>query len=169
MSRPDELRAEITRYGALRALLLREFSDIDDETLRDTLQGITNLHELLAQVVRSFLDDEALKGGLSARLADMRSRLQRLELRADKKRTLVRKAMAEAEIQTLIEPDFTASLRQGAPSLEVVAEELIPPPYWKPQPPKLDRQSLLAALKGGEQVDGCMLAPPQAQLSVRTK
>jgi len=77
--------------------------------------------------------------------------------------------MAEAEIKTLTEPDFTASLRRGAPTLEVLAEERIPPAYWKPQPPKLDRQALLVALKGGSEIDGAAIAAPEVQLSVRTK
>jgi hypothetical protein len=99
----------------------------------------------------------------------MKSRAQRLGDRAEKKRALALRAMTEAEIQTLLEPDFTASLRRAAPALEVVAEETIPDAYWKPQPAKLDRQTLLAALKSGVKIDGAKLASPQLQLSVRTK
>ena len=77
--------------------------------------------------------------------------------------------MAEAEIKTLIESDFTASLRRGGPTLDVLAEEKIPAAYWKPQPPKLDRQGLLAALKSGAEIEGATLAAPDIQLSVRTK
>ena len=153
----------------LRDRLLEQIPDLDDETLADTLEGLTDLREILAELVRSALEDEALSAGLSTRLAEMRARLQRLGDRAEKKRALALRAMAEAEIKTLIEPDFTASLRRGAPTLEVVAEERIPPAYWKPQPPKLDRQGLLVALKGGTEIDGAALAAPQVQLSVRTK
>ena len=77
--------------------------------------------------------------------------------------------MAEAEISKLTEADFTASVRAGAPTLDVVAEDKIPAAYWKPQPPKLDKQGILSALKGGAEVEGASLAPPQMQLSVRTK
>ena len=77
--------------------------------------------------------------------------------------------MAEAEIPKLAEADFTASLRQGAPALEVTAEDRIPAAYWKPQPPKLDKQGLLVALKNGTAIDGAAIIPPKMQLSVRTK
>ena len=77
--------------------------------------------------------------------------------------------MADADIKTLTEPDFTASLRRGGPTLDVLAEEKIPAAYWKPQPPKLDRQGLLAALKNGAEIEGAALAAPDLQLSVRTK
>jgi hypothetical protein len=99
----------------------------------------------------------------------MKARLERLEERAKRKRQLVLRAMAEAQISKLAEADFTASLRTGAPTLDVVAEDKIPAAYWKPQPPKLDRQSILAALKTGAEVEGTCLIPPQPQLSVRTK
>ena len=99
----------------------------------------------------------------------MKARLERLEARAARKRQLVRTAMAEAEIKKIEEADFTASLRQGAPRLEIVAEDKIPVAYWKPQPAKLDRQGLLTALKNGVDIDGVALAAPALQLSVRTK
>jgi len=160
---------EATRYQVLRDRLLAEIPDLDEETLADTLEGITDLREMLAELVRSALVDEALAGGLSTRLCDMKARLERLEARAEKKRRLVRQAMAEAEMKKLEEADFTASLRLGVPALEVVAEDKIPVAYWKPQPAKLDRQGLLAALKCGVIVDGVALAAPVLQLSVRTK
>ena len=77
--------------------------------------------------------------------------------------------MAEAEIPKLTEADFTASLRAGAPTLNVITEDKIPAAYWKPQPPKLDKQGILSALKTGAAVEGASLLPPQMQLSVRTK
>jgi len=169
MTRTDAIRLEATKYGLLRDRLREQYPSPDDETLSDTLEGITDLRLMLAELVRSALEDEALCTGLSMRLAEMKARAQRLGDRAEKKRALALRAMTEAEIQTLLMPDFTASLRRAAPSLEIVAEEIIPDAYWKPQPAKLDRQTLLAALKSGVQIDGATLAPPQLQLSVRTK
>ena len=163
------IRRETANHLALRDRLLAEIPDLDEDTLGDTLEEITDLKEMLAELIRSALDDEALASGLSTRLSDMKARLERLEARATRKRHLVREAMTEAEIKKLEEADFTASLRQGAPALEIVAEDKIPVAYWKPQPPKLDRQGLLAALKNGVDIDGVALATPSVQLSVRTK
>jgi len=140
---PSLIEVEASRYRIFRDRLLAEIPNLDEETLGDTLEGMTDLREMLAELVRSALEDEALSSGLSTRLTEMRARVQRLEYRADKKRELARRVMAEAEICTLLEPDFTASLRQGAPPLEIVAEERIPEPFWKPQAPKLDRLALL--------------------------
>ena len=163
------VETETANHRVWRDRLLAQIPDLDAETLADTLEGITGLREILTELVRSALEDEALSAGLSTRLAEMRTRLQRLGDRAEKKRALALRAMAEAEIKTLVAPDFSASLRRGSPTLDVLAEERIPPDYWKPQPPKLDRQGLLAALKGGTKIDGAALAAPEVQLSVRTK
>ena len=163
------LRGELSNYTVLRERLLAEIPDLDAETLADTLEGITDLKEMLAEVIRSALEDEALAAGLSTRLSDMKARLERLETRAKRKRQLALKTMGEADMAKLEQPDFTASLRHAAPALDVVAEDKIPAAYWKPQPFKLDRQGLLQALKAGTAIDGVGWAPPQQLLSVRTK
>src|SRR2546421_7689376 len=113
------LRAESVRYGALRERLLADIPDLDAETLGNTLEGITDLHEMLAEVIRSALEDEALAEDLSTRLKDMKARLERLASRAERKRQLALRVMSDAEIQKLTVPDLTASLKQGAPTLEV--------------------------------------------------
>ena len=77
--------------------------------------------------------------------------------------------MGEADIQKLAVSDFTASLKQGAPTLDVVDEAKVPAVYWKPQPSRLDRQGLLSALKAGVAIEGVGIAGAQTQLSVRTR
>ena len=160
---------EIRGHCYLRDVLLAEFPDIETDVLTDTLEGLTDLREMLTEIIRSALDDEALVAGLSTRLSDMKARMERFEARARRKRELALKAMSGAEIPKLMVADFTASLRQGAPTLDVVEEAKIPAAYWKPQPPKLDRQGILSALKAGAVIDGAVLEPPRIQLSVRTK
>ena len=76
---------------------LAELPDIDPETLADTLEGITDLREMLAEIIRSALDDEALAAGLSTRLSDMKARIERFETSAKRKRELALKAMNEAD------------------------------------------------------------------------
>ena len=163
------LSHELMRHRSFRASILAQIPDLDAETLADTLEGISDLNEMLAELIRSALEDEALASGLSTRLADMKARLERFETRAERKRHLALRVMGEADIQKLMQPDFTASLKQGAPTLEVIDEAKVPAAYWKPQPSKLDRQGLLSALKAGVAIEGVGIAAPQTQLSVRTR
>ena len=163
------LSIETSTYQLLKERLLSVYPETDDETLADTLEGITDLHEMIAAVIRSALVDEAFQAGLRTRLEEMRQRLARLEERGAKKRQLALEAMCEVGLKKLEQPDFTASARAGLPPLVVLAEELIPPDYWVPQPPKLDRQPLLAKLKRGGEVAGAQLGNPKPTLAVRTK
>jgi hypothetical protein len=163
------LNNEVRRYQWLREQLVGGVADLDDETIRDTLEGITSLHDMIAAVIRSALMDEALQIGLRARLEDMKQRLSRLELRQSKKRQLALEAMSEVGLNKLEQSDFTASARIGSPSLIVVAEDTIPNSYWVPQPPKLDRQTILGELRRGMEIPGAELSNPKPVLMVRTK
>jgi hypothetical protein len=164
-----DLRTHTVTYLAIKERLLAAWPDLDSETLADTLEGITALHEIIAAVIRSALVDETLVSGLRLRLDEMKGRLSRLQIRAEKKRQLAFEAMSEAGLKKLEQPDFTASLRTGSPSLVLAAESNIPSEYWVPQPPKLARQALLAALKQGVDVPGAKLSNARSSLSVRTK
>jgi len=166
---PPALSLALNHHTYLRDRLLAEIPDLDAETLADTLEGMTDLREMLAELIRSALDDEALAAGLSTRLNDMKARLHRFETRAEQKRQLALRIMREADIQKLAQADFTASLRQSAPTLDVIDETHVPAVYWKPQPSKLDRQGLLSALKAGVAIDGVAIAAPHTQLTVRTQ
>jgi hypothetical protein len=106
---------------------------------------------------------------LRSRLDDMRERLSRLDMRAAKKRKLALEAMSEVGFTKLEQPDFTASTRAGSPALIVIAEDQIPSTYWLPQPPKLDRQTMLGELKRGGEIPGAQLSNPRPVLMVRTK
>jgi len=163
------LSIETSKFLRLKQRLMADYPRADEETLLDTLEGITNLHEMIAAVIRSALVDEALRAGLRTRLEEMRRRLERLEERGAKKRQLALEAMCEVGLKKLEQPDFTASTRVGMPSFSITSEGQIPAHYWIPQPPKLDSQALLADLKRGREIAGAQLSNPKPILAVRTK
>ena len=157
------------RYCAIRERLLAEDPDLDARTLADTLEGLTDLHEVVAAIVRAAVIDEALSEGLRGRIAELEERLNGFEARAAKRRSIARDVMIDAAIKKITAPDFTISLRMGAPSLVVTDESAIPPPYWVQRAPRLDRQSVTADLKRGIAIPGAMLSNSEPVLSVRTK
>lgn len=164
----SHITLQLAEYEFLREQLQRQFPEIDEATLLDTLEGSTSLPEMLAGVVRSQLDDQALALALRARISDMQGRLARIEDRAEKKRMLVASAMDRADIKRLTEPDFTVSLRPTPAPLIIIDEVDIPGTFWKPQPPKLDRKALLAALNAGQTVAGAALGNGGTTIAVRT-
>ncbi len=168
MSTDPQLAFEVHRTKAIRERLLIEDPDIDEQTLADTTEGLTDLHELLAAIVRGALQDESLAQMLKARIVEMSMRLDRFQIRAEQRRELVRDVMMETEIKKLQMPDFTASLRSAPPHVIVTDEKLIPQSFWEMRP-HLRKSDLLAVLKDGVEVEGAALSNTGMSLSVRTR
>jgi hypothetical protein len=169
MNPVDVVRTEVSQYLILTDQLKALYQDIDDETLLDTLEGISELPELIKALVRSSLGDDVLIAALKQRIEDMRARLSRLNDRFERKRELACWAMSNAEITKVEAEDFTLSLRQGPPRLEVTDEEQIPGEFFVPQRPKLDRAGLTSALKRGDVIPGTVFLAGEAHIAVRVR
>ena len=156
-------------YRAIRDRIRAQDPEIDERTLADTVEGLTDLHQILEAIIRSALEDQALANGLKGRVAEMEDRLARLQDRASKRRAIAKDVMAELDLKKLQAPDFTASLRPGTPALMVIDEAAVPSIYWQPREPRLNRQELVSDLKQGAEITGVSLSNPEPVLSVRTK
>ena len=156
-------------YQTIRERIIALEADIDEATLADTLEGLTDIHEILAEIVRSALLDEALAEGLKDHIERLQERLGRLTERGEQRRRVARDAMIEAAIKKIGAPDFTLSLRPGPPALVVVDEGAVPQAYWESREPRLNRAGVIADLKRGVSVPGTHLSNPEPVLSVRVK
>ena len=156
-------------YRAIRDRIRAEDPQIDEQTLADTVEGLTDLHEIVTAIVRSALADEALATGLKCRIAEMQDRLDRLQDRASKRRQIAKDVMVELDLKKITAPDFTVSIRPGMPSLLVLDEAAVPSIYWEPRDPRLNRQGWLSELKDGAEITGVTLSNPEPVLSVRTR
>lgn len=157
------------RYQAIRDRIRAHDPEIDEQTLADTVEGLTDLHEIIQAVVRSALLDEALARGLKCRIADMQGRLDRLQDRSSKRRQIAKDVMVHLNLKKINAPDFTVSIRDGSPSLIVINEDEVPKIYWQPGEPRLKRQQLAEDLKQGEEIAGAELSDPEPILTVRTR
>jgi len=108
----DQLNFAATTYRAVRERIRALDPKLDEQTLSDTVEGLTDLHEILAAIVRAALADEALAAGLKGRMAEMEGRFQRLQERASKRRQIVKDTMVE--------------LGPGMPTLMVIDEAAVP-------------------------------------------
>ena len=165
----DQLTFAATNYSSIRDRIRAQDPQIDEQTLADTVEGLTDLHGIVQAVIRAALADEALARGLKCRISDMQGRLDRLEDRASKRRQIARDVMIELDLKKLNAPDFTASIREGIPSLMVINEDAVPSIYWQPSEPRLNRQELAYELKQGAEIAGVALSNPEPVLSVRTR
>src|SRR5215204_5068906 len=114
----NKLAFSRAHYQAVKLRVCEDHPDLDEETLADTVEGLTDLHDIVAAILRSAVTDEALGKGLRVRISD---------------------------------------------------ESLVPPQYWEPRDPRLNRQSLAVDLKAGQSIEGAILGNPEPVLSVRVK
>jgi hypothetical protein len=163
------LKFSAIHYSAVRDRIRKDDPQIDEQTLADTVEGLTDLHEIVTAIIRSALSDEVLVTALKCRIAEMQGRLDRLADRASKRRQIAKDVMVELDLKKLEAPDFTASIREGTQSLVVLNEDAVPSIYWQPGEPRLKRQKLAQDLKQGEEIAGAVLSNPEPVLSVRTR
>jgi hypothetical protein len=157
------------RYVAIRDRIRAQDPEIDEQALADTVEGLTDLHEIVSAIIRSALSDEALATALKSRVTDMQDRLDRLQDRAAKRRQIAKDVLVELGLKKLNAPDFSASIRPGTPALMVSDEKAIPKIYWRPSEPQLNRLELATDLRQGAAISGVSLSKPDPVLSVRTR
>ena len=158
--------ARETEAAAVLRKSLAEFED-DEDLLRDTIEGQTSLHEMIATVLDSIEQDNEHVTGIGKRADDLGVRQQRLKKRIARKRALIEQAMAVGEIKTLELAEATVSLRRAPPKLVVENEADVPSSYWVAQDPKLDRKALTQALRDGDQVPGASLDNGGLSVTIR--
>lgn len=161
----QQLANEVAAAASLRDALKTVTDDAD--TIRDTIEGETSLHECIAKVMALIGDDEILITGIERMQETLGARKKRLEDRVDYYRAAIEQAMQIGDIPTLELPDATVTVRRVPPALEVVDESRIPAKFWIAQDPKLDRKALAAALKNREEVPGATLGNGGITLSIR--
>lgn len=167
MSNHHTIVIETQKYNEIHRRILESEINIDDVTLNDTLEGATNIHELIAEILRSALQDEALTSGLNDYLEKMKARQVRFKRRSAKKRELALWVLQETSVPRMEFSDFTVSLRTCPQRVLVEDEGLIPNVFKLPQPAKVNKASLSNALKNGNIIPGASLSEKCKTLSLR--
>ena len=160
-----ELTKEIAAAQALKQSLVA--LGADEETLRDTIEGGTSLHEMIAAVFRDLTECEIMENGLSSVIDQMIRRRDAVINRKERLRACIEHAMAVGEIKTLTLPEATITLKAVPPKLTIQEECDIPAEYWVPVAPRLDKKALTSALKSGASVPGAALDNGGITLQIR--
>jgi hypothetical protein len=141
----------------------------DDALLVDTIEGETQLFEIIDKLLLRMAETRALIIGTEAVEGELYERRQRFVKRLDSDRALIEQALMIAELEKVERPAATLSMSKRQPSLQVITEADIPADYWKAGEPKLDKKALAAALKDGATVPGACLSNAAPTLTVRTR
>lgn len=160
----------VSEYKRLREELLLAYPELieDGETLADTLEGINDLPDFLAGMLRNARRDEAMADGLADLIKGEQERKARLAGRAEKRRAIVLHIMQAVEMGRVEAPDFTASVRRVPPGVVVTDEAALPDQYVKTirQP---DKTALRQALGRGEPIPGACLGNGSDTLTIRSR
>lgn len=162
----------VNDWSRMRERLLLQYPDLaeDFETLNDTLEGISDLPDLLIAVMRQADEAEMLVTGIDARMDDLKARKERLKRRSEAIRDAVCEAMQRADLPKIEAPDFTVSTRRMPPAVVVTDEGQIPPAYMKEKVTTApDKAAIKADLEAGKEVPGCAMSNGGVGLTVRRK
>lgn len=141
----------------------------DDEDVRAvTIEGETNLFEVVDKAVARLTDLDGMVAGCEVAIGAIAGRKARFERQQERIRRELQTVMAELGLQKMERPVATLSLRKASPSLQVIDEAKVPPEFWRTKIEKvLDKRLINTALKEGAEVPGCTLKNGEPVLSIR--
>jgi len=139
--------------------------DLDDQTLLDTLEGMSGDLEVKAQNVVMFARNlEASAVAIKEAEAQMAARRKAIENRAAGLRKYVQTSMQVAGVTKIECPYFALKLQNNPPSVDVFEPGLIPLEFMtqpKPPEPAPNKTAIAAELKAGHEVPGARLVQSQ--------
>lgn len=160
-----------TLYAYQRGLLISEFPELQEDTLAlaDTLDGISMLPDVLASLLRSAIEDEAIADALTNVIIKAnQERRDRFERRAAKRRQMVQALMEHAGMTKLERPDLTASIR-NIPAGVIITDEAALPDNMVRISRSPDKTAIKNALNAGEAIPGATLGNGHTSLTIRTR
>jgi hypothetical protein len=150
---------------------LKELCGDDEDLLRDTVEGETDLDGFASHCVDQILADEAFAEAVGKMIADLQARKKRFENRQERIRTLLAMTLDAAGTKKIQLPQATISMSSRAPSLVINDEAEIPAQWWVRGDPKLDKRGLAAFLKANDtnKVPGATLDNGSITVTIRSK
>lgn len=135
--------------------------DIDEQTLRDTLEGLSGDLETKAANVAAFARSlDATAEAIKKAEAEMAERRKKIEKRAASLREYIKTNMEACGISKIECPWFVLSIRNNPPAVQIEAPDMVPDAYKREiptPPPEPDKKLIAQALKDGYDIPGCRL------------
>lgn len=145
--------------------------DLDEQTIADTLDGLSGALEAKATNVAYFVRNlEATATQIKDAEKQMADRRKAIENRAERIREYLKTNMEVAGITQIECPHFKLSIKKNPPSVVIDAESQIPADYMTvpvAPPPTPDKKLIAQALKDGFEIAGVHLETNKTRLEIK--
>jgi len=163
------MRLDLTKIQvSLVADMLRDLLAEDERAYLDTLEGETDLYEIVSRLLAEIENDEGMKTALVAQIEDREARKKRAEERVKANRQGIAALMECAKLEKLVLPEATISLRRVPPKPIVTDETALPDDFCK-FVRRPDMAAIKAEVEAGRAVSGTSLDNGSVSLTVRRK
>jgi hypothetical protein len=144
---------------------LADSGDLPPEVIRDTLEGLQGDMQQKGVAVAQFIRNLDVNADVIDEAAKaMQQRANRLRKRAESVKAYLLFNMQATGITKIEAPEFVIALRNNPEAVEIAEGAQIPDELMvrpEPPPPRPDKVKIKAALKAGQNVDGCRLVAGQ--------
>lgn len=154
-----------------RSLLhtVREALGDDEEAKVDTIEGETNLLEVIDATLSRLAELEDIEAAIADRIKSLKMRQERMANGQEVIRLAIMRAMGAVDLRKLERPEATLSVGRTPQKVVVTSEADLPSEYMRERAPVPDLKLIGEALKGGTAVPGAELSNGGETLSVRRK
>jgi hypothetical protein len=136
-------------------------SDMDDQTIRDTLEGASGELEEKATNVACFIRNlESQAEAIKSAEKQMAERRKAIEKKAEHLSAYLKESMVRCGKAKIDSPYFCISIKKNPPSVVIDDAGQIPTEFYvypDAPPPHPDKTAIDAALKSGKEINGAHL------------
>ena len=156
-------------YELTGALADLSSMDLDDEAVQNSLEAIQgDFNDKSVAIIKLTENMAADTSAIDAEIDRLKARKQVIENRKKSLREYLLRNMEACGITKIESPLFTATLRKGIESVEIIEQSQIPNEFIKVEVVESpDKKAIKAALSAGTEVPGAMLKRGATTLQIK--
>jgi hypothetical protein len=159
-----KLALTLEKVAELRTML----GDADPDLIHDTLEGETDVFEIMNWLLGKIGDEDAMQEAIATRVAALKERSKASEGRVARLRGALEACMTASGEKSLRLPEATVTIGWKKPGIALIDEAVLPEAFWKVKR-EVSRSAINESLGRGEVVPGVTLDNGGQTLTVRRK
>lgn len=162
------ITVDVENVKASIASLFAQYPSLadDEELLRDTLEGSTDLKEILERIMSIKFDAEDMTTAIKAREASLKARRERIEAKADAMKGLALSLMQAAKQERVELTEALLTIRKPSKRVEINDIDALPQGYYRTDK-VADKKAIAESFKAGEAIPGASYVDGSEGLTVK--